>query len=60
MPKQSNNGERVKSLESWIWDAACSIRGATDAAKYKVYIIPLISSTSRITFSVSFKTKIIF
>ena len=24
-----------KSLESWIWDAACSIRGAKDAAKYK-------------------------
>lgn len=28
----NNNG---KSLESWIWDAACSIRGAKDAAKYK-------------------------
>ena len=24
-----------KSLESWIWDAACSIRGAKDAAKFK-------------------------
>ena len=34
----SNN----KSLESWIWDAACSIRGAQDAAKYKDYILPLI------------------
>ena len=22
-----------KSLETWIWDAACSIRGAKDAAK---------------------------
>lgn len=31
-----------KSLESWIWDAACSIRGAKDAAKYKDYILPLI------------------
>ena len=31
-----------KSLESWIWDAACSIRGAQDAAKYKDYILPLI------------------
>jgi hypothetical protein len=31
-----------KSLESWIWDAACSIRGAKDAAKYKHYILPLI------------------
>jgi len=37
----SNNG-RDKSLESWIWDAACSIRGAKDAPKYKDYILPLI------------------
>jgi len=35
----NNNG---KSLESWIWDAACSIRGAKDAPKYKDYILPLI------------------
>src|ERR1022692_3839641 len=31
-----------KRLESWIWDAACSIRGAKDAPKYKDYILPLI------------------
>ena len=31
-----------KSLESWIWAAACSIRGAKDAPKYKDYILPLI------------------
>ena len=31
-----------KSLEFWIWDAACSIRGAKDAPKYKDYILPLI------------------
>lgn len=35
----TNNG---KSLESWIWDAACSIRGAQDAPKYKDFILPLI------------------
>ena len=34
--------EKGKSLESWIWDAACSIRGAKDAPKYKDYILPLI------------------
>ncbi|MCF7823124.1 MAG: type I restriction-modification system subunit M [Candidatus Marinimicrobia bacterium] len=34
--------DRGKSLESWIWDAACSIRGAKDAPKYKDYILPLI------------------
>jgi type I restriction enzyme M protein len=32
----------TKSLETWIWDAACSIRGAKDAPKYKDYILPLI------------------
>ncbi len=36
---ENTNG---KSLESWIWDAACSIRGAKDAPKYKDYILPLI------------------
>lgn len=36
---QANNG---KSLESWIWGAACAIRGADDAVKYKDYILPLI------------------
>jgi type I restriction enzyme M protein len=39
MTANSING---KSLESWIWDAACSIRGAKDAPKYKDYILPLI------------------
>lgn len=34
--------EKDKSLESWIWDAACSIRGAKDAPKYKDYILPLV------------------
>jgi type I restriction enzyme M protein len=39
MANKNGNG---KSLESWIWDAACSIRGAKDAPKYKDYILPLI------------------
>ena len=34
--------EKNKSLESWIWDAACSIRGAKDAPKYGDLILPLI------------------
>lgn len=43
MPKKQNvNKEKVKSMESWIWGAACSIRGAADAPKYKDYILPLI------------------
>ena len=31
-----------KSLETWIWGAACSIRGAQDAPKFKDYILPLV------------------
>jgi type I restriction-modification system DNA methylase subunit len=38
----ASNNDKNKSLESWIWDAACSIRGAKDAPKYKDYILPLI------------------
>jgi type I restriction enzyme M protein len=38
----ATNGSNNKSLESWIWDAACSIRGAKDAPKYKEFILPLI------------------
>ena len=40
-PKKAKPGKN-KSLESWIWDAACSIRGAKDAPKYKDFILPLI------------------
>src|SRR4030066_248365 len=38
----ASNEPNDKSLESWIWDAACSIRGAKDAPKYKEFILPLI------------------
>jgi type I restriction enzyme M protein len=31
-----------KSLEAWIWDAACSIRGAQEAPKFKDFILPLV------------------
>ena len=36
------NTESDTSLESWLWDAACSIRGVQDAAKYKDFILPLV------------------
>ncbi|QOJ27637.1 MAG: SAM-dependent DNA methyltransferase [Ignavibacteriales bacterium] len=42
MAKQNGNGEKIKSMEAWIWDAACSIHGVVDAPKYKDYILPLI------------------
>ena len=32
----------IKTLESWLWEAACKIRGEIDAPKYKEYILPLI------------------
>lgn len=32
----------VRTLESWLWEAACKIRGEVDAPKYKDYILPLI------------------
>jgi type I restriction enzyme M protein len=32
----------TSTLETWLWDAACVIRGAMDAPKFKDYILPLI------------------
>lgn len=39
---QNKNGLDVKTLENWLWEAACTIRGPIDAPKYKDYILPLI------------------
>jgi type I restriction enzyme M protein len=38
----NHNQDNNKSLENWIWSAACAIRGAKDAGKFKDYILPLI------------------
>jgi len=32
----------IKTLETWLWDAACSIMGAVDTPKFKDYILSLI------------------
>ena len=32
----------ISTLEGWLWDAACQIRGPLDAPKFKDYILPLI------------------
>jgi type I restriction enzyme M protein len=32
----------VSTLEGWLWEAACVIRGPVDAPKFKDYILPLI------------------
>jgi type I restriction enzyme M protein len=35
-------GLDISTLENWLWEAACKIRGEIDAPKYKDYILPLI------------------
>lgn len=46
LPAPSGNGAArrldMPTLENWLWDAACAIRGAVDAPKFKDYILPLI------------------
>ena len=32
----------ITTLENWLWEAACSVRGPLDAPKYKDYILPLL------------------
>lgn len=32
----------ISTLENWLWDAACYIRGPIDAPKFKEYILPLL------------------
>ncbi len=32
----------LPTLENWLWEAACVIRGPVDAPKFKDYILPLI------------------
>jgi type I restriction enzyme M protein len=40
----------IEALETWLWDAACVIRGPVDAPKFKDYILPLVSSSGYLTF----------
>lgn len=32
----------ISTLETWLLDASCAIRGATDAPKFKDFILPLV------------------
>lgn len=38
----ANHTNNDKSLEQWLWNAACSIRGAREAPKFKDFILPLV------------------
>src|ERR1700682_2607131 len=42
MPALDSEHLDISMLETWLWDAACAIRGATDAPKFKDFILPLI------------------
>jgi type I restriction enzyme M protein len=37
-----NAAPTTKPMEQMLWDAACSIRGERDAAKFKDYLLPLL------------------
>ncbi len=38
----SSEAQSTRSMEQMLWDAACSIRGEKDAAKFKDYLLPLL------------------
>ena len=40
--RQAATAPSTKPMEQMLWDAACSIRGARDAAKFKDYLLPLL------------------
>ena len=37
-----NSRLELGTLENWLWEAACVIRGPIDAPKFKDYILPLV------------------
>jgi type I restriction-modification system DNA methylase subunit len=32
----------ITTLENWLWEAACKIRGPVDAPRYKDYVLSLV------------------
>lgn len=40
--RSSAGSPTTKPMEQMLWDAACSIRGEKDAAKFKDYLLPLL------------------
>jgi type I restriction enzyme M protein len=41
-PAPEDEKLEVSAMETWLWDAACTIRGMTDAPKFKDFILPLV------------------
>jgi type I restriction enzyme M protein len=42
VPTSGASAATTKPMEQMLWDAACSIRGEKDAAKFKDYLLPLL------------------
>src|SRR5690348_9685953 len=42
LPTLADEHLDISALETWLWDAACAIRGAADAPKFKDFILPLV------------------
>src|SRR6266446_1219573 len=42
LPALAEEHMDVSTLETWLWDAACAVRGAADAPKFKDFILPLV------------------
>lgn len=40
--RRARSAPTTKPMEQMLWDAACSIRGEKDAAKFKDYLLPLL------------------
>lgn len=40
--RRQTSAPTTKSMEQMLWNAACSIRGEKDAAKFKDYLLPLL------------------
>ena len=40
--QRQSSAPTTKPMEQMLWDAACSIRGEKDAAKFKDYLLPLL------------------
>jgi hypothetical protein len=41
-PVKTGDTIDITTLENWLWEAACSIRGPLDAPKFRDYILPLL------------------
>jgi type I restriction enzyme M protein len=42
LPAMAEEHLDIPTLETWLWDAACAIREAADAPKFKDFILPLV------------------